>query len=628
MIAGLAAAALLLASPPDADPTELLERYTPVVALRQQSTPCGDGEPYHPISVDHVFGREDVVLRDGDGETVTAAPEAADLARGEGDWALDLPGDALDPGCDYEQWFRSMEAEPEVYGRAVVDGDVLVAQYWLYYVYNDWNDRHESDWEMVQLVFDTATVADALERGPVLYAFAQHEGAEYAEPDDVRLIDGAPVVYPGQGSHAAYFERSVWFGKSGATGFGCDDTSAPLIEVRPSVIVLPTEAPFDGEFAWLSYEGHWGERRPMFNDGPTGPAMKEQWDAPLEWIEEQGRDGAVAVPFGGSPATDAFCDISREASQALLRFLDHPVRFGIVFALAVIAIVAIVRYSSRGVLGAAAQTYRRNPVRILQIGGALLFAGAVTLAVHWLVVRFTPVDDALDVLGEESPWAAPFLAAIAAIVTFPVMAWVLAATVELVVDTHIMRPARALERPPCRTRSSPLKDAGGSGSWWMPKAALATFLTSLLLVVAFGVGAILFLLLPVVALVASRWLVAPVVCADEAVPAGAGLRRSATFLHGSRMRAIGLAITLGLVIAVPSVVGALLLVLTSISFGAASVVVTLCAVVLVPYVALVLAHFYGELVGSGSRRGAVGELVDGVDPVGDATSVVGGPSEE
>ena len=103
----------------------------------------------------------------------------------------------------------------------------------------------------------------------------------------------------------------MWFGKSGATGFGCDDTSAPLTEVRPSVIVLPTEAPVDGEFAWLSYEGHWGERRPMFNDGPTGPALKDQWNAPLDWIEEEGRDGAVAVPFGGSPATDAFCDISR-----------------------------------------------------------------------------------------------------------------------------------------------------------------------------------------------------------------------------------------------------------------------------------------------------------------------------
>ena len=110
-------------TPPDADPTELLERYAPVLALRQQSTPCGDGEPYLPIVVDHVLGRDDVVLRDGDGEVVTTAPTADDLAAGGEEWALDLPGDALDPGCDYEEWFRSMDAEPAVYGRAVVDGD-------------------------------------------------------------------------------------------------------------------------------------------------------------------------------------------------------------------------------------------------------------------------------------------------------------------------------------------------------------------------------------------------------------------------------------------------------------------------------------------------------------------------
>ncbi len=155
-----------------------------MLALRQQSTPCGDGEPYLPIAVDHVLGRDDVVLRDGDGEVITTAPTADDLAAGGEEWALDLPGDALDPGCDYEEWFRSMDAEPAVYGRAVVDGEFLVAQYWLYYVYNDWNDRHESDWEMIQLVFDTPTVAEALEQGPVLYAYAQHEGSEYAFLDD------------------------------------------------------------------------------------------------------------------------------------------------------------------------------------------------------------------------------------------------------------------------------------------------------------------------------------------------------------------------------------------------------------------------------------------------------------
>ena len=78
---------------------------------------------------------------------------------------------------------------------------------------------------------------------------------------------------------------------------------------------------------------------------------------------------------------------------------------------------------------------------------------------------------------------------------------------------------------------------------------------------------------------------------------------------------------------VPTVIGALLLVLTSISFAVASVIVTLCAVVLVPYVALVLVHFYVELTESGTRRRPVGELVDGVDSARDVAGVVGGPRQ-
>ena len=51
------------------------------------------------------------------------------------------------------------------------------------------------------------------------------------------------VVYPAQGSHAAYFTQSQWFGKSAAAGFGCDDTTAPGVRVDPTVVVLPAGPP-------------------------------------------------------------------------------------------------------------------------------------------------------------------------------------------------------------------------------------------------------------------------------------------------------------------------------------------------------------------------------------------------
>ena len=35
----------------------------------------------------------------------------------------------------------------------------LALQYWMYYVFNDWNNLHEGDWEMIQLNFHAADPA-------------------------------------------------------------------------------------------------------------------------------------------------------------------------------------------------------------------------------------------------------------------------------------------------------------------------------------------------------------------------------------------------------------------------------------------------------------------------------------
>ena len=56
----------------------------------------------------------------------------------------------------------------------------LALQYWLYYAFNNWNNTHEADWEMIQLVFNAASAVEALERRPVEVGYSQHEGAERA----------------------------------------------------------------------------------------------------------------------------------------------------------------------------------------------------------------------------------------------------------------------------------------------------------------------------------------------------------------------------------------------------------------------------------------------------------------
>ena len=169
----LLTAALVAAAPAGADLQDeiaLAERYAPVVRLVEQAEECGPGEPYEPLNVDLLFDEPTVALRGpwGGGDLVEIGPTADDLAGGLYEYHLDFPGNALDPGCTYELWARRLsEGEaPAVYAHVVDDpghpGE-LALQYWLFYAYNDWNNLHEGDWEMIQLLFDAEDAAAALD---------------------------------------------------------------------------------------------------------------------------------------------------------------------------------------------------------------------------------------------------------------------------------------------------------------------------------------------------------------------------------------------------------------------------------------------------------------------------------
>jgi hypothetical protein len=159
----------------------LAERYAPVVRLVEH-TPCPPGKPYLPIDVNLLFDEPTVALRGPWGnDLVKIAPSAKDLA-GLFEYHLDFPGSALDPGCGYLHWERRLVAghAPTVYAHVATDPThpgKLSLQYWLFYVFNDWNNLHEGDWEMIQLVFDAPNAAEALQRSPTEVGYSQHEGA-------------------------------------------------------------------------------------------------------------------------------------------------------------------------------------------------------------------------------------------------------------------------------------------------------------------------------------------------------------------------------------------------------------------------------------------------------------------
>ena len=129
------------------------------------------------------------------------------------------------------------------------------------------------------------------------------------------------VTYPGAGSHANYYRNALWLGRSADEGLGCDDSTAPSTRVTPRAVVLPTRGADEHRaLAWITFEGHWGQRERGFNDGPLGPNAKLQWEQPFTWAESVERDRSFTVPgteHGGLDASAFFCSGVTAASDLL-----------------------------------------------------------------------------------------------------------------------------------------------------------------------------------------------------------------------------------------------------------------------------------------------------------------------
>jgi len=391
----------------------LAERFVPIVMVRVQESECDDfGEPYLPVPVDLVLGHPDVTLRQNAGgprsedPVLVTGPEAEDLAKAGPDTYLDLPGNPRDPGCTYERWYKSnMDGHaPSVYARvAETDTGQVVIQYHLYYVFNDFNNTHESDWEMVQLLFDVPTVAEALKREPTQVAYAQHGGGETADWDDDKLTREGDhvVVYASAGSHASQYGTETYIGwGANGTGFGCDNTQDPVrrVEVTPIVMTAAPDEPGNPQ-AWLAWEGRWGERQPWEYNGPFSPPASYRWADPVEW-QSNLRDSSIYVPgtsrFGPGP-TDVFCTISEIGSRALTFWAVDPWTVVFVLIVPLAIFVALLILARHTVVGAFRIYVRHLPV-FAGLGVLLIPIGLVANGFHYLVTEYPPGRQVVEVM--------------------------------------------------------------------------------------------------------------------------------------------------------------------------------------------------------------------------------------
>jgi len=603
LLAAVALTSVSTAAADLADEKALAERYAPVVRLVEQVQECGYGESYEPIDVEALFDEQTVALRGPWNPTdlIKIAPAAEDLqARYE--HHLDFPGNALDPGCDYERWAERVTAggQPTVYAHVATDPNhpgQLALQYWLYYVFNDWNNTHEGDWEMIQLVFDTDDPREALSRQPVEIGYSQHEGAERASwgDDKLEVVDGThPVVYPGAGSHANYYEPALHLGSSGSEGVGCDDTTGPSVEVRPVVQTIPSDpAKAKVAFPWIAYEGHWGELQPAFFNGPTGPNQKTQWTEPIRWSEEEWRDRSYAVPAGGAlgtGATDFFCEAVAAGSNAIRRMAENPIPI-VVTLLVLLALVVFgltratwhpstpLRLGRRRtwgqILGASARMYVRRLPLFVGVGVLFIPLSVIVTLVQATFFRASRIVG-IPTEAESGSLLALLVLAAGTALTLLGVALVQAATARALVEIDHGRaigPVRAYRLALDSIR--PLLRA----------LVIAVFVVSLLATSLF--------LAPIAIWLAVRWaLVVPAVELEQLSAIGA-LRRSGRLVRHAWLKVAAVAIVGGaLALAAGPLIGALLILLTSAPLPFLNLVAGLVYAVTIPFVAIATTYVY------------------------------------
>jgi hypothetical protein len=585
-----------------ADETALAERFAPVVMLAEQEEDCGPGEPYEPTDVELLFDEPTVALRGpwNAVDLVEIGPSSQDLVD-RFEYHLDFPGNALDPGCDYERWARRLTegSAPAVYAHVAADPGhpgQLALQYWLFYPFNDFNNLHEGDWEMIQLVFDAPDAAEALGEEPVSVGYSSHEGAESASWDDDKLeIVGSthPVVYPAAGSHANKYTEALYLGSSAEQGVGCDDTRGPHDELRPAVKTIPSDpAAAEAAFPWIAFEGRWGELQEAFFNGPTGPNLKRQWTEPIEWSEGW-RERSYAVPTGGvfgTSATDFFCSAVERGSLGLVQLLRDPgLTLLVLAAILAIAIYAasrthwrptaplrLARRRSWGqILSAAGRMYVGHPALFLGIGAMLVPVGIVVSIVQSLLLGGFGLLG-IESTGESAGALVLLVFAVGTTLTLLGLGVVQAATVRALVEI----------------------DDGTAVGPLQAYALAFDSIRPLLRGFAIAVGAWIVLtltafLIPVAIWLAVRWILLPQVVELEGESGVGGLRRSGQLVRHRWIRVASLVGASALIaLAAGPLIGALLIFATDAPLPLLNVVAGVVYALAMPFVALTAAYVY------------------------------------
>ena len=568
---------------------ELADKYAPIAMRKKQLKPCDpSGEQYIPIAVDVSLNDPDVKLRrdakagESEDPVIMEGPSAQDLVNSDPSYYLDLPGNSLDPGCTYEKWSNERIAElglePSTYARVVREEGrpgKLALQYFFYWVYNDFLDDHESDWEMVQLTFDADTPEEALTQDPVMITFAQHERGENATWEEGKAeFDGTRIVtYPASGSHADYFADEIWlgWGEHGA-GFGCDRSNPDSVATPLKAIVVPTEIDPTGPFAWALFQGRWGERQSWVLDGPKSPNITDRWTTPISWTDDL-RAKSLPIPHQrvvGLGPSSFFCSVSNLSGDVLKLFPDHPriVAAGTFVVLALLLAMTVLtwRFFVRAV-----GLFFRNLSAFVVSCLLLVPVAAIASFVQDQLTRWTVSSDLLHDATRSHSTVGLGVGFI-----FHILLLVVVAPGVILATRQVLAGKSVAPLDPVRM-SLP----------FMPKVVGAALFNAVILTLL----SLTIIGIPVAIYLATQWLYSPQAILFNGATWNSAWRTSRNVIKGDWPRTIGIAVLITYAVGVPGPLLGILLVLAGVSIPIAGIVSSAIFVVMYP-ISIITATLY------------------------------------
>jgi hypothetical protein len=239
-------------------------------------------EKFFPTKVEVML--ENSTLWEFDTEKSTKIPQYDKTAEFISDYATpDYYLDLNDESCTIDPALADKQGNLNLYYRVIChryEGKMyIVIQYRPFYIFNDFYNNHEGDWEMIEILLDYYSCK------PIGAAYSRHLDGEYRLWDDIEKKGTHPVVYMALGSHAAYFEEGIYYILGPFFDIASDNGQNGL----PSDYCLISE--ISGP-PWLYFGGNWGYRvrkgkddcSYVWNSGPRGPLYcRETWLDPVGW---------------------------------------------------------------------------------------------------------------------------------------------------------------------------------------------------------------------------------------------------------------------------------------------------------------------------------------------------------